>query len=438
VPVDERTFVPDVKTWVDQILARRADLPYERASVEEHTVNGRERLDFLLYRRGPGNRVALTGEIKMPDSAQGRRGPLDAELVEDAFEKASRLGAPFYFTWNVREFVLFRTHVEGVAFMQRGIEGPKPVAEAIRSDDVRRPDIQEAIRAYWEAFLERLAAIESGARLVELPLDRRFILRLEATLEHPIAATIEEIRRRSESDAGFRSELNTWMVGEGWEVSTEAEARRSNIERAARLSCYTLLNRLVFYAVLRRRFRALPALIGIQPGTADELSSGLSRLFGMAVAESRDYQTIFQIADFGSSLALLSPESPEVWGHVARDIEDFDFSRLDYDVIGRMYEQLIGPVERRRYGQFFTAPEVVDLINAFCIRNSTDKVLDPACGGGTFLVRAYARKRALAAQGAGGGGTLSPGTADPDLWHGHSFLPGAAVHDQPRGQTPVG
>jgi hypothetical protein len=34
----------------------------------------------------------------------------------------------------------------------------------------------------------------------------------------------------------------------------------------------------------------------------------------------------------------------------------------------------------------------VDLINSFCIHRGDEKVLDPACGGGTFLVRAYARK----------------------------------------------
>ena len=60
-----------------------------------------------------------------------------------------------------------------------------------------------------------------------------------------------------------------------------------------------------------------------------------------------------------------------------------------------MYERLISASERRRFGQFYTSPDVVDLINAFCIRNAGDQVLDPACGGGTFLVRAYSRKRAL-------------------------------------------
>ena len=60
-----------------------------------------------------------------------------------------------------------------------------------------------------------------------------------------------------------------------------------------------------------------------------------------------------------------------------------------------MYGQLISLTERRRFGQFYTSPDVVDLINAFCIRNPNDQVLDPACGGGTFLVRAYYRKREL-------------------------------------------
>jgi hypothetical protein len=35
-----------------------------------------------------------------------------------------------------------------------------------------------------------------------------------------------------------------------------------------------------------------------------------------------------------------------------------------------------------------TRAEVVDLINSFSIRTGTELVIDPACGGGTFLVRA--------------------------------------------------
>ena len=97
MPVDERTCVANVKTWIEAILARRQDLPYGRAEVEEHDVGGQRRLDLKLYRRA-ASAVALTGEVKVPDSVQGRRGPLDGELIEDAYEKASRLGSPYYFT----------------------------------------------------------------------------------------------------------------------------------------------------------------------------------------------------------------------------------------------------------------------------------------------------------------------------------------------------
>ncbi|MGH7935128.1 MAG: Eco57I restriction-modification methylase domain-containing protein, partial [Candidatus Binataceae bacterium] len=56
------------------------------------------------------------------------------------------------------------------------------------------------------------------------------------------------------------------------------------------------------------------------------------------------------------------------------------------------------PEERHRWGQHFTGDDVVDLINAFCIRSADGAVLDPACGSGSFLVRAYYRKRYLQPQ----------------------------------------
>ena len=37
----------------------------------------------------------------------------------------------------------------------------------------------------------------------------------------------------------------------------------------------------------------------------------------------------------------------------------------------------------------------MDLINIFCIHYAEDAILDPACGSGSFLVRAYYLKRRL-------------------------------------------
>src|SRR5208337_4147507 len=42
-------------------------------------------------------------------------------------------------------------------------------------------------------------------------------------------------------------------------------------------------------------------------------------------------------------------------------------------------------------GQYFTSEQLCDLISAFSIRTPRDIVLDPTCGTGTFLIRAYDR-----------------------------------------------
>ena len=396
MPVDERTFAAEVAGWVTEYLNANLHLPFGRAVVEEHVEGTAKRHDFRLYRRYT-NETVLTGEVKMPDSPQGRH-PLNAELVDDALQKAFQAGVRYCFTWNVRQFVLFDSHMQGVPLPQRHIEGPSDVVYVSVNDDVNRPWARDAIMDYWERFLERFAALLAGERAFELsPIDLRFIGWLEGALENPIIHTADTLWDQSRNDSNLKSRLDSWMLSQGWEPSSQPEQQRQNLERASRLSCYILVTRLVFYQVLRRRFRQLSALSIDDVETSEQLLEVLDARFGEAVRYSRDYETVFapNQNDLGYTIPFLSPTAPEDWARMVHRIEEFDFSTLDFEVIGQMYESLIGASERRRFGQFYTSPDVVDLINAFCIRNPDDHVLDPACGGGTFLVRAYYRKRSL-------------------------------------------
>ena len=402
MPVDERTFAAEIAGWVTEFLNGRPDLPFSRASVEDHVGDTAQRHDFRLYKRDTGQPV-LTGEIKMPDSAQGNH-PLNADLVKDAVGKAFWAGVQYCFTWNVRQFVLFDTHMQGVPFAQRHIEGPVDVVEASVSDDVNQDWVREAIREFWADFLERFAQLIRGHRAFEpTPIDQRFISWLEGALQDPITHTEGALATLTRTDSGFKGRLNKWMLSQGWEPSSQPEQHQQNLERASRLSCYILMTRLVFYQVMRRRFRQMSALSLDGVETPEQLREFLDARFGEAVRYSHDYETVFapDEDDLGYAIPLLAPTAPNDWARLIQRIEEFDFSSLDFDVIGQMYERLIGPSERRRFGQFYTSPDVVDLINAFCIRRPDDRVLDPACGGGTFLVRAYSRKRALAESAAG-------------------------------------
>src|SRR4030095_11769846 len=60
--------------------------------------------------------------------------------------------------------------------------------------------------------------------------------------------------------------------------------------------------------------------------------------------------------------------------------------------LGGIFKRLIAPEERHKFGQHYTSEDLVDVVNAFCIRKGDAVVFGPACGSGSFLVRAYYRK----------------------------------------------
>ena len=120
-------------------------------------------------------------------------------------------------------------------------------------------------------------------------------------------------------------------------------------------------------------------------------------LFQKAVERSGDYEPLLMpdTKDWASELIFHPSNALDAWRGLLRGIESVDFREVSSDVVGRIFQKIIGPEERHRFGQHFTGDDVVDLINGFCIRNAADSVLDPACGSGSFLVRAYYRKRHL-------------------------------------------
>ena len=83
-----------------------------------------------------------------------------------------------------------------------------------------------------------------------------------------------------------------------------------------------------------------------------------------------------------------------VWEH---------FSNVPSDVVGRIFQNLIGPEERHRYGQHFTGDGGVDLINTFCIRSGRGAVLDPAWPTARPFRRAFHPPRSGHGYGSTGG-----------------------------------
>ena len=157
------------------------------------------------------------------------------------------------------------------------------------------------------------------------------------------------------------------------------------------------------------RLRSLQSQGRLSPAAYAE---GLRALFEFAGNQA--FQAIFasDIFDWWHDLW----EKREIRGlDVARDVGErlaeavlaivgFDFKPMSGDLLGGLYQSYFDPETRKALGEFYTPPEVVDFILDQVgyvperINTAEARLLDPACGSGTFLV--HALQRYLTAAGA--------------------------------------
>lgn len=366
-----------------------------RAEAELSEYRGLKRLDLAVFKRGDVDVPLVTGELKVPWKAEGRT-PYNADLVRDAHSKASVCGAPYFVTWNIRRAVVWKTDDPGTPLHQRNIFDQEIIPVVLTCpEDLGKPEFQAAWRPGIEHLLSYLNALFTGEETPSYtPLDKQFIGKLESLLDFPIAFAHTSLIEATSTNRRFLRKVESWMRDrQGWTVSKATLVE--NLERAARFTCYVLVNRLCFYSALRRKYSALPELkLPKTIKTGEKLYEHFQKLFAKARNFTGDYDTVFEV-DAGDAFPLLSDQAVPEWRTLVSSLAEYDFTSIDLEVIGAMYERLISPEERHRYGQHYTSPAVVDLINSFSINSGDSVVMDPACGGGTFLVRSYARKRQL-------------------------------------------
>jgi len=394
--MNEWEFTAEVASWINETLARNPSLPFSKAKCEQVGEGSRKRRDLTLLDKD--QRIVLTGEVKLPYRQDGGS-PYNASVVRDARTKARRAKASFFFTWNVNEFVLWETEASKISWQEEKYRSWE-VTSIHREGHLELPMTAHSIRDWLPTFLSEFAQIIRGTTVIGIKSpDEKFIEALESLLHMPILLCLEELDMLYKKP-GFKVELDKWMrEDQGWIIYDDLEGIRDNLERASKFACYALVNKLVFHEALLKRYGPSMSKLNV-PGhidTGEKLRLHLEGYFSEAKTVTRDYETVFgeEHASLGNRIPFYSNAAVAHWRGLIEQIHQFDFSKLDYEIIGNIFERLISPEERRKFGQFYTKVEVVDLINSFCVRTGKEKIMDPACGGGTFLVRAYARKREL-------------------------------------------
>jgi type I restriction-modification system DNA methylase subunit len=163
----------------------------------------------------------------------------------------------------------------------------------------------------------------------------------------------------------------------------------------AREMAYVLMNKIVFYKVLER-FYNLPRLEPLRKkGVVTSCSSYIKKLneyFEKAVEVSKDFEAIFRtgVYDVTENDVVENRGVLDALDWLIEYLGQYKIEELG-DIVGYIYEELIPPEVRHVLGQFYTPKPIAELIVKWAVRSPDDKVLDPGCGSGTFLVEAYKR-----------------------------------------------
>jgi len=385
---NEWTCAAKLAEWLNDITKDK-DIPFGKAEVETTKEGDRKRVDIVIFESTASNKILCVIEMKQPYFD-----PFDEnELKEPAREKATERKAKYFVTSNFKQLIWFNTErVNKNLPEEEQIHDKYFLSEIENLDLIEEPRYKKGIISGLEHFLIDLYEVHTGKKPEpRQAIDEFLIFRLQQKIKTLSFYYRRIIEDKTHKDTDFSKKLQKWFKEQSWSFAWQ----ETDFDKAAHQAAYLLVNKILFYDLLQAKrpseFEFLEITKSLFKGKS--LQKELQKYFDQVLEV--DYKTIYS-TDFIDETAF--PEHSEVVEEIkelVRILKRYDFSKIGYDIIGRIFERLIPPQERHNLGQYFTHPDIVDLILRFCLKHEDDKVFDPACGAGTFLVRAYRHKRLM-------------------------------------------
>jgi len=367
----EQEFQGDVVTWFNEEIKRRVNIGLDKTTQEPSKITPK-RSDVVVWWNRAAIHAFFALELKTPTT------PItDLELLNDATAKAQSWNAPYFVIWNMQVAHLYRTPVSGFA-TPNDLVFSFPANPHIQSvEDWLDPKLAALLKkdalAIFDKVWEQVAL--KGTR-VEIEASV-FVDRLASRL-HQLRQFFEPaLSAKAAKYPSVRKRLKQLAAEQGFAGFVE------NIDAAlAGQYAYRLIGQILFYFALGRKQPLKPLAISDK----DKFPEALRPYWDEV--RKFDYEALFEVSEL-ETLVPFPIGASVVARQLIEELRRYDWSHLRDDVLGSVFERLIPRTEQMLLGQFYTPTRVADLLIAFAVDPSNPVVLDPGCGSGTFLMRAY-------------------------------------------------
>lgn len=282
--------------------------------------------------------------------------PRDPDVIKQAVSYAVLGGYPYYATCNTKRIILFK--------LQPGV---KLFESEIASYEYQKD-------SNWA---EEILSYTLGLKTAEpKQIDDTLVNILHEAYNDLFPEFLKSLREKLQED-DFVSKFIEWIESQGLKLSDDS------VRLIASQATYMEINKLLFYHIIRIIYPEILSPLIIQD--YEDVSRSLNKFYIEVL--KIDYSPIYDKTIISEIYFTVRAE--ERVRTLLNTLNLFDFSEIEGDFIGAIYEKLIPPLERKRLGQFYTPLGIVDLIIKLTIKNDKDVIVDPGCGSGTFLVRSF-------------------------------------------------
>lgn len=340
-------------------------------------------MDFEHHVRNKRADIALMFEGKPKLIVETK--DLDEDLdnhIDQAVDYASKKGVDWVILTNGTEIRLYKSYISGVSPEDRLIfnttleELPKTfpsLQERVSKENLKTA---EKIKREAEEVRENITAKILVDDLAECK--KRLYLDL-----------LDQFKVRYKTDTEFKKIIDNWADRVSMNLDDPKLIDKLCVEGA-----YTLINRVLFLRICEDRGHIKPKLTKDSLKKWREMVEKPSRLLGLAFSEIADrFEGLYKSPLFDDIKFEDVKWNDDTVNFILNILGEHDFGKITKDILGRAYEQHITKEERKELGQFYTPDFIIDYILDKVHVSPDKRILDPACGSGGFLMKAYDRLR---------------------------------------------